>query len=203
MALRTAPCLVVALTMACSSTVSSTDAATSVDVAVDATEAGACDAPRTCFGAAVTPRVLAGVCARPGGELQVEVRSADVSFCRCLHGAGPGVEAAIELDVENHGARTANLDLRAALSMTPVEGGGGLTLGPCCTQSLGRAYSCTGEPTPWRGAVPAGRVEVLTAQVHVDVPEVRAGRYRVALTVTIDGAPRELDLGERSVELRP
>ena len=94
MALRTAPCLVVALTIACSSTVSSTDAATTVDVVVDATEAGACGAPRTCFGATVTPRVLAGVQGEPGEQ---RPRAAPRR-----HGEGLAVDLGLQLAEEPH-----------------------------------------------------------------------------------------------------
>lgn len=186
------------------SPVDGSDAATGDVTAGDAVvgDAMACSVARTCT-AMAPPEALAAACSAPGGSVELAAAGVSLAFCRCLHGFGPGVDGTLSFSLSNRTARPIQVDLDAQLRLTAVADGRAVELGPCCTQHIARSYTCAGEPSPWRGRVEPARTERLRVDVHVDTPETRPGRYRVALTVQIDGTPREIDMGEAELGLAP
>lgn len=206
--MRALRAIAAALLAGCASTVStsdaSVDAAAGVDVAAaDAPAVGAmvCYAGRTCT--AAPPEVTAAACYAPGGVVELTAPSVSLSFCRCLHGFGPGVEGTLGFTLTNQTARAVQVDLRPTLTLTSVADGRPVDLGACCTLHIARSYTCQGEPTPWRGRVEPARTERIRVDVHLDAPETPPGRFRVGLTIAVDGAPRAIDMGEAELPLAP
>ncbi len=189
--------LAATLFVGCASTVSTSDAS------VDATAADAmvCVPARTCSAAAL-PEVSAAACYAPGG-VALTPASVSLSFCRCLHGFGPGVEGTLAVSLANQTTRAIEVGLDPTLTLTAVADGQPVPLGACCTVHIARSYSCEGDPMPWRGHVDPARTERLRVDVHIDAPERPPGRYRVRLTVSIDGTPRVIDMGEADLGLAP
>ncbi len=160
-----------------------------------------CAPARTC--SAALPEVSAAACYQPGGIVAVTPTSVSLSFCRCLHGFGPGVDGTLGFSLTNQTSRAIEVGLDPTLTLTAVADGQPVPLGACCTVHIARSYTCEGDPMLWRGRIDPARTERLRVDVHVDAPERPPGSYRVGLTVSIDGASRVIDMGEAELGLAP
>lgn len=200
--------LAAALLVGCAATVSASDASVDAPAGDAATrdapgsDARVCALGRMCTPAAF-PESINAACYEPNGTVELTGGTVSLSFCRCLHGFGPGVDGSLVFWVTNQTARPIELGVSPTLTLTSVTDGRPVEIGGCCTLRVVRPYTCEGDATPWRGRVDPARTERLRVDVHVDTPETRPGRYRVGLTVPVDGAQRSIDLGEQDLPLAP
>jgi hypothetical protein len=167
-----------------------------------------CGNERTCSGGTRGAFTQKGVCVSDGGKVELEALGAEATFCHCLHGCGPGIEARLAFRARNRGRGEVSIDWsRVVYQALATSWSAPLSIEDradgCCSPGVRRDYRCQGDRAPWDRQIASGAVEDLVIEEHFDVSQIAPGRYRIDAELLVDGAVRDLSFGELDVAELP
>ena len=149
----------------------------------------------------------AGAAARPAG-IDLAVGDLQLTYCSCHHGVGPGIDGSGTLTVDNHSGSDVELGWEGVVfrleRLEPFETRGFLRFfrsppaGTTYQQLTGELRGRYGHQNPIK--LLAGESAHLELRVYLDPPFERPKSRTTAdvtLTLTIDGAPRELPYDQK------